>query len=153
VAEAKTPQTVHLSYTSDMLQTENIQPRPARSALAGVLLVRGDGKLLLLKRSDYVVYPGTWNLPGGGIDSGETAYHAAMREFREEAGEPPRGHIERSCTVDNYTAFVLYASMYAVQGWTPRLNWESDAYGWFYPTATPTVYPALRMIIDHCLLS
>ncbi|MFN3743429.1 MAG: NUDIX hydrolase [Hyphomicrobiaceae bacterium] len=55
-------------------------PRPAASAVvfrgASVLIVeRGKGAL-----------PGTWSLPGGHIEPGETARGAAARELFEETG-------------------------------------------------------------------
>jgi 8-oxo-dGTP pyrophosphatase MutT (NUDIX family) len=41
--------------------------------------------LLLLRGSTDPWMPGRWNLPGGKIDPGESAYEAAVRETREEA--------------------------------------------------------------------
>jgi 8-oxo-dGTP pyrophosphatase MutT (NUDIX family) len=44
-------------------------------------------RVLLLQRSATDRWmPGRWNLPGGGIDPGESASTAAMREAFEEAG-------------------------------------------------------------------
>ena len=40
------------------------------------------GKILLQKRAD----KGTWGLPGGAIDLGESAVEALVREFYEETG-------------------------------------------------------------------
>lgn len=40
------------------------------------------GRILLSKRGDF----GTWALPGGRLDSGETLTQAAIREVREETG-------------------------------------------------------------------
>jgi 8-oxo-dGTP diphosphatase len=40
------------------------------------------GALLLVRRRD----TGAWELPGGRVDVGETAVHAAVRETAEEAG-------------------------------------------------------------------
>ena len=41
-----------------------------------------DGEILLIKRRDFRV----WALPGGGVDAGESAAEAAVREAREETG-------------------------------------------------------------------
>ncbi len=47
-----------------------------------------DGKVLILKRGDddEAFLPGTWEVPGGGIDQGETIEQGVIRETREEAG-------------------------------------------------------------------
>lgn len=57
-----------------------LNPRP----VAGVIPVREDGRLLLVRRT---IEPrsGTWVFPGGYMDLGETAEEAAMRETLEEA--------------------------------------------------------------------
>ena len=44
--------------------------------------VFNEGKVLLTRRKDFPV----WCLPGGGINAGETAAHAAIRETLEETG-------------------------------------------------------------------
>lgn len=57
-----------------------INPRP----VAGVIPVRDDGHLLLVRRA---IEPriGSWVFPGGFMDVGETAEEAGARETREEA--------------------------------------------------------------------
>jgi 8-oxo-dGTP diphosphatase len=52
-----------------------------------IVLGDEDGRLLMLKRAaDDDAHPGLWEMPGGGIDAGETAAQAAARELREEVG-------------------------------------------------------------------
>ena len=57
-----------------------INPRP----VAGVIPVRADGSVLLVRRA---IEPriGTWVFPGGFMDVGETAEEAGVRETMEEA--------------------------------------------------------------------
>ncbi len=43
-----------------------------------------DGKLLVARGSERGVYPGTWKIPGGGVDEGETHAEALVREIKEE---------------------------------------------------------------------
>lgn len=48
----------------------------------GAAVVDGDDRVLLVKRAD----SGTWCLPGGAVDVGETPAECAVREAREETG-------------------------------------------------------------------
>ena len=43
-------------------------------------------EVLLTRNSSRGPHPGWWTLPGGGIDHGEEARHALVREVREETG-------------------------------------------------------------------
>lgn len=49
--------------------------------LSAKALVVRDGKLLLAKQED-----GRWELPGGGVEPGETPTQAVIREVQEECG-------------------------------------------------------------------
>lgn len=51
-----------------------------------------DGKsVLLLKRSEKGDNAGTWGLPGGKVEDGETNIDGALREIREECGVSAKG--------------------------------------------------------------
>jgi 8-oxo-dGTP pyrophosphatase MutT (NUDIX family) len=52
---------------------------------ARVMLFNGRGEICLIKHG----YVAGWQLPGGGVDSGETIELAAIRELAEEAGFVP----------------------------------------------------------------
>lgn len=55
--------------------------------VAKTLLVDTEGRVLLLRRSRAdESRPGDWDLPGGGMESGEDPAAAAAREISEEAG-------------------------------------------------------------------
>jgi 8-oxo-dGTP diphosphatase len=54
---------------------------------AGLLLVNS-GHVLLQLRSRFVHQGGTWSIPGGAIEPGETVTAAALREAAEETGIP-----------------------------------------------------------------
>lgn len=55
---------------------------------AGIMLIH-DGRVLLLKRAADSDHGGTWGLPGGHIEDGETPEQAARREYGEECGTGP----------------------------------------------------------------
>ena len=59
----------------------------------GITLFNQDKKVLVAERLDY---PGSWQMPQGGIDSGETPEQAAMRELKEEIGTNHVEIIERT---------------------------------------------------------
>ena len=44
------------------------------------------GRILVIRRSRFVVAPGAFCLPGGGIEPGESEAETLVREFREELG-------------------------------------------------------------------
>lgn len=119
----------------------NEAPRKA-SACAVVLDV--DGRVLLHRRSDN----GCWGLPGGGIERGETAEQAVVREVREETGY----EVEAERLVGVYSdpeltsitypdgstvAYVALAFGCRVTGGAPALSDESLEVGWHDPVALP----------------
>lgn len=59
-----------------------------RYGAAGLLLA-DEGRVLLQLRSRFVQSPGTWSVPGGALDRGETPVTAALREAGEEIGLDP----------------------------------------------------------------
>ena len=57
--------------------------RPYRPCV-GIVLINENGKFFLGKRIDYKSQ--SWQMPQGGIDSGETSIKACFRELKEEVG-------------------------------------------------------------------
>lgn len=51
------------------------------------LIINNKDQILLVKRADDDDFlPGSWELPGGGVEYGETAQEAIIREIKEECG-------------------------------------------------------------------
>lgn len=110
---------------------------------AGVLLTTGR-QILLLKRSEDVLDPGVWGVPGGAVriddETGEAEdlLDAARNEVLEEAGLDIQGVGEVvGSTVFNapsgsfrYTTFIIRVPEQWARSSRPRLNWESDAWAW-----------------------
>ena len=95
---------------------------------AGMVLRHG-GKLLLLRRAPGTIQPGTWGIPGGCIEPGESPRTAAAREVVEEAGPPPPYKVRRRCTGSRDPLYVTYVADVAKR-FEPRLNWEHTAARW-----------------------
>jgi 8-oxo-dGTP pyrophosphatase MutT (NUDIX family) len=71
------------------------QPRWGRYGAAGVLVRHVDGDdhwYFLARRSERTHRGGTWAIPGGALDDGETPIDGALREFGEEIGIELTGH-------------------------------------------------------------
>ncbi|HEY0105216.1 MAG TPA: RNA pyrophosphohydrolase [Rhizomicrobium sp.] len=62
------------------LKHDDLPYRPC----VGIMLINRDGLVFVGRRIDQTVEG--WQMPQGGIDDGETAVAAALRELREEAG-------------------------------------------------------------------
>ena len=58
---------------------------------AGIVVFNRQGKVLLCRRKGW---PDAWQFPQGGIDTGETAEQAAVRELREETSLSGLKHIK-----------------------------------------------------------
>ena len=119
-----------------------------------------DESLLLVRRCD----SGTWELPGGRVDVGETAVEAAVRETAEETGvrvhvtgfaglfsDP--GHVVRSPDGEVRQQFALLFRARSLGG-VPRgdLQETSEA-AWVAPRDLPglPMQPAARIWIDEAL--
>lgn len=100
---------------------------------AGLLIISG-GRLLLLKRAQTAGNGGTWGLPGGRLDNGESRYEAACRESREEMRRVPPHQVADALTVSRgrrrYDVFVCRARRRLQRAWRPDLNPEHVDYRW-----------------------
>lgn len=101
----------------------------AKSA-AGVAFMHGD-EMLVLQRSESVSEAGTWALPGGLLEPGETFLEAAIREVDEEILNSPKNYLVtgeyafRNPSM-NYSMFVSHLDT----KFTPVLNYEHKSYRW-----------------------
>jgi ADP-ribose pyrophosphatase YjhB (NUDIX family) len=137
---------------------------PAATVVAPSVFVavrNGRGELMLVRRCD----SGTWELPGGRVDIGESAVEAAVRETVEESGVRVRitGLVglftDPACVVASAAGDeVRQQFVVCFHGWAlwgrphPDLHETSDA-AWFDPAdvAALPVQPAARLLIVHAL--
>lgn len=74
-------------------------------SFVSILVVRPgrDGHdLLMARRAEGRYMGGTWQLVSGGLEPGETAWQAALRELREETGLVPREFYRLSTLTSFY---------------------------------------------------
>ncbi|WP_244616708.1 NUDIX domain-containing protein [Starkeya nomas] len=129
--------------------------RLTRGVTLGVRgVVIDEGGAILLLRHTYV--PG-WHLPGGGVEPGETAETALIRELQEEAAvtplAPPRLHgllLNRHLAARDHV--VVYVIERFEQGIAAVPNREIAEIGFFAPHALPDdTSPATRRRIAEVL--
>jgi 8-oxo-dGTP pyrophosphatase MutT (NUDIX family) len=114
--------------------------RFARAMTLGVraLVIDGEGRIFLIKHS----YVSGWQLPGGGVEVGETMAEAVARELREEGNievtAPPRLHgiffNDRDSRRDHVALFVVRDFR---QSAAPVPDHEIIAHGFFAIAALP----------------
>lgn len=101
---------------------------------AAVALVVRNGKVLLARRAA-APYRGTWDLPGGFLEAGETPEQALARELREEIGARIRSARFLSFFTETYgrRGFPILAAVYRVSLASRHLRHGSDvsAIRWF----------------------
>ena len=108
-----------------------ITAEPSSSGASAIAIVtRGDRVLLLQRGATAPWKPLYWNLPGGGIDPGETPIHAAIRECQEEAGIALRPGSVRSLGTSMLGTWTLHFFTAESPTETVRLDYESAAHAW-----------------------
>jgi len=120
-----------------------------------------DGQLLLVRRCD----SGTWELPGGRVDVGESAPAAAVREAAEESGlhvqitglvglfTDPAHVVEPAVGGEVRQQFVVCFHGYTAGG-SPRPDFvETSDAAWIDPLSVEMlpVEPSAFMLIRHAL--
>jgi len=104
-----------------------MRARDGATRAAGIMFVTPEGKMLLLQRGMNGDYPGTWGLPGGRIEAGESDEAAARRETLEEVGFNYTGPLRLLSARDGFATYVAEVP----EPFSVVINNESSAYGWF----------------------
>ena len=117
-----------------------------RRGAAGLLLV-DRGRVLLQLRARWAHQGGTWSIPGGARERGESAVRAALREAREEMAIRGEDVEVRSSYVARCGGWE-YETVLAVATGPVRLTHlsESDAHLWAGPGEVDglPLHPAFR---------
>jgi ADP-ribose pyrophosphatase len=107
-------------------------------------IIEQDGKYLLCQRA-IPPRPGTWTLPAGFMESGETTEQAALREVWEETGV-------RAEIVSPYSIFSVPRIRALALEITGQFGPETLACRFFAPEDIPwdsIYYPAIRQILER----
>jgi len=115
---------------------------------AAGLLVASDGHVLLQLRARWAHQGGTWSIPGGARERGETSVQAALREAHEELGvEPDQVEPEGSYVAD--CGGWRYETVFARAAAPLRLEDRSESAGHRWVSAdevgTMALHPAFRL--------
>lgn len=121
--------------------------RLRRGTTLGVrgIVEREDGCIVLVEHT----YIRGWHLPGGGVESGETADFAMRRELEEEAGVCAGGDLRLVAAYANHKHFSGdHVLLYRVSDWKEVAtdhDGEISQVAWFHPDALPDeVSPATQ---------
>ena len=134
--------------------------------VAKTFVINASGKVLLLRRvSTDAVRPGEWDLPGGGVEPGESYVNAAIREAFEEAHitlQPERTQliyaVTRLATDGRKSVNRFVFATVLAEDQTPTLSHEHQEYMWVPIGEVAQVFPhpvyavALQYAIEHQLI-
>lgn len=93
---------------------------------AGIMFVTNEGEILLVRRGNGGDYPGTFGLPGGHLNEGETLEEAARREALEETGFDYKGDLELIHDDGQFATFLAEK----VEKFEPVICDESTGFVW-----------------------
>lgn len=129
-------------------------PSPA----AGILYVaevpapgpgnRLDRVVFLIQRSPKVSQPGTWSIPGGHVDPGESRWDAACRESEEEIGHAPEDWLmEDGVTEVHMSGHAFTTFIVPTEPFLPVPNDEVSEWLWVPESEVlglPDLHPGFR---------
>ncbi len=101
----------------------------------GAVVLRGDGAVLLVRRATPPAM-GTWTLPGGKVEAGETLEEAVVREVAEETGldVTPHAIVETiELAREGYSYRIVDFVCRYSSDTLPRAADDVDAVRWVFP--------------------
>jgi len=118
--------------------------------VSAAVLQRDDASFLLAQRPAGKIWAGYWEFPGGKIEPGETAYHALVRELREELGITVETAYPWLTRVFTYPHATVRLNFFRVTAWSGELHpHEGQEFSWQYSAqvAVDPILPANAPIL------
>lgn len=118
--------------------------------VSAAVLQRPDNSFLLAQRPSDKIWAGYWEFPGGKIEPGESAYHALVRELREELGITVETAYPWLTRVFTYPHATVRLNFFRVTAWRGDLHpHEGQEFSWQYPArvAVDPILPANAPIL------
>ena len=118
--------------------------------VSAAVLQRDDASFLLAQRPAGKIWAGYWEFPGGKIELGETAYHALVRELREELGITVETAYPWLTRVFTYPHATVRLNFFRVTAWSGELHpHEGQEFSWQYSAqvAVDPILPANAPIL------
>lgn len=107
--------------------------RPTREVAVAVIVDDRERILFLLRAKTLLAGPGQWGFCGGGLEAGETAEEAMVREIREELGPDVKLVLEERLDAVpglGQAHLIVHLFKYRWAGGTVRLNEEHTRFAW-----------------------
>jgi 8-oxo-dGTP diphosphatase len=101
-------------------------------AASGVIL-DADGRVLLCRRAD----TGQWNLPGGGLEAGESPWEAAAREVKEETCLDVAVRTLAGVYYIRHVDLMVFSFQCVIVGGEAGPTEESTEISWFFSDSLP----------------
>jgi 8-oxo-dGTP pyrophosphatase MutT (NUDIX family) len=128
---------------------------PKLYGIGTTIYAERDGKILLLKRATGAA-PGSWYLPGGVLDPGETPEVCALRELHEESGLVPTGPLRligvTPMFVYDVDAFLIEFACACRDG-EVILSEEHSAHRWIDPYEWRAKYLSDERLVEAARIS
>ena len=103
--------------------------------VAAAVLQKPDGTFLLAQRPPGKIWAGYWEFPGGKLEAGENAYHALVRELREELGIETETAYPWITRVFTYPHATVRLSFFRVTQWRGEPHpHEGQQFAWHRPS-------------------
>jgi len=115
-----------------------IPKKQKKTEIVGRALIKNKNKYLVLKRSTKSLFPGTWELPGGKLDSFELLNESLKREVFEETGlliNITRSALQISSRIATEiiyegTTFIIVINEASIRSGKIKLSKEHNDYKW-----------------------